>query len=307
MSAAPLAAKDVLICPPDPPGLFNIQRFWAEDGRGQPVSLGPLMISSRAHYALSRRPSRLPAPEAALDGGHVWAGMIYGHFGHFITETLPRLLSVRATLDAWPGARLLGFAPHGVTETRLGAMTWFLDRIGIDPARIDVVTAPTRIADLTVPPPPFLGRYTYAPAVARLINDAGLSAPTPSGERLFLSRGQMETSRSRVTNIAEVEALFAEGGYTILHPETLDLPQQIARITAAEVLAGENGSALHWSLYSRSTRLVQSLGWSLALQRGICTLRDQRYEVLRDPWTGWAQGRSQTVPARVVRRALLIP
>ena len=308
MRGASPAARDVLICPPGPPGLLKIQRYWAEDGStGQPLTLGPLMVSSRAYYALPRRPAPRPRPDTMLPGGHVWAGMIYGHFGHFITETLPRLLSIRTTLDANPAARIAGFAAYGTTRTDLGPMAWFLDRAGIDPARIDVITAPTRLTSLIIPPAPFPRRFAYAPEVAGLIDRHGLSAPQPSGEHIFLSRGQLATSRSRVTNIPEIEALFAESGYTILHPETLDLAQQIARITSAEVLAGENGSALHWSLYSRSIRRVQSLGWSLALQRGICALRDQQYQVLRAPWTGWAQGRSQHVPARVVRHALQLP
>lgn len=286
--------RDVSVVPPAKPGFLNLTRYGAVDALGAQVDLGPLMISSRAFKAVQTRAA--PSPQATLlDGGHLWAGMIYGHFGHFITETLPRLLALRADLDAQPTLRLLGFAPPGEITTTLAGMRWFLDRAGIDPARIDLVTEPALIAQLTVPPAPFTARYTYHPSVPQMIDRCGLSATKPSGERIFLSRGQLAAPASRITNIAQVEALFVAAGYTILHPETLPVPDQIARITAAAVLAGENGSALHWSLYSPHIQKVQSLGWSLALQQGICAVRGQTYQALRDPLFGRFRTRRQSV------------
>lgn len=303
MSAVPLTAHDVVIAPPSRPGFMNLTSYGAVDGGGRHVPLGPLMMSSRAHYAIQRR-VMLGNPVNVLTGGHVWAGMIYGHFGHFIAETLPRLLSIRASLDANPGTRILGFAAPNVMRTDLSGMAWFLEKAGIDRHRIDLITEPTRVTRLVLPATPFAGRYAYLPAVATLIDQYGLSAANPSGERIFLSRGLLAGAASRVRNIHQIETLFAAAGYTILHPEKLDMAEQVARITAARVLAGENGSALHWSLYSSKIERVQSLGWSLALQRGICAVRGQEYQVLRDRGFGAFKGRRQLVDPDLVRQYL---
>lgn len=295
--------RDVCVIPPSKPGFLNMVSYGATDGSGNKVPLGPNMISSRSFKAIqTRRP--LQEPATTLTGSYVWAGMIYGHFGHFIAETLPRLLSITACLQADPSARILGFATNGVTNVSLTGMGWFLDRIGIDPARIDVITGPTLVPSLTVPPPPFTGRFAYDPALLGLIDRSALAAATPSGERIFVSRGKLGKPSTRVQNIAEIEALYAAHGFTILHPEQLSLPDQVARLTACAVLAGENGSALHWSLYSKHIRQVHSLGWSLALQRGICAVRHQQYHVVRDPWFGAFMGRSQWVAPKVVLRHL---
>jgi capsular polysaccharide biosynthesis protein len=239
-----------------------------------------------------------------LQGRHIWAGMIYGDFGHFMTETLPRLLSIRADLDATPQIRIAGFAAPGVTRTSLAGLQWFLDLVGIDPSRIDMVIQDTRLPHLTVPPPPFTGRYAYDRAILSLIERHRLCAPTASGERIFVSRSGLGKPSTRVQNIAEIEALYSRHGYSILYPEQLSPADQVARITACAVLAGENGSALHWSLYSSHIRQVQSIGWSLALQRGICRIRGQDYVALRNPWIGAVQGRAQSVDPQVILRHL---
>ena len=261
------------------------------------------MISSRVHRAIQIG-SRLPRPATRLDASYVWGGVIFGHFGHFITETLPRLLTVRTSLRADPGLRILGFAAPGVTSTSLAGLLGFMDLIDVDPALIDLIDQPTEVAALIVPRPPFRGRYSYDPSLLPLIDTCGLGAPAPSGERIFVSRGQLAAKSARVANIAEIEALYQSHGFTLFYPERHSIAEQIARLTACEVLAGENGSALHWSLYSRHIRQVHSLGWTLALQRGICAVRGQVFRPVRDPWLGRFRGRTQSVPVQAVLRAL---
>ncbi len=295
--------KDVVVIPPSAPGMLNIVRYGATDAIGRRVPLGANMMSSRAFKAVQRRLPN-PASPDLLPHPYVWSGMIYGHFGHFITETLPRLLSVRAALDTNSDLRILGFSAPGVQSSALQGMRWFLDQIGVDPARIDVITSPARLLSQIVPPQVFVGRYRYASGLLPLISGSGLSAPVASGERIFVSRGKLGHAKSRVTNIAEIEAIYANSGFTILHPELLSFADQVARLTACAVLAGENGSALHWSLYSPYIKQVQSLGWSLALQRGICDLRGQAYVDLRTPWLGALKGRSQHIDPRIVLRHL---
>ena len=63
-------------------------------------------------------------------------------------------------------------------------------------------------------------------------------------------------------------------------------------VSNARTIAGYNGSALHWSLFSFSRPKVICLGWNLPLQEGICALREQAYQSLPGRGIEKLKGRS---------------
>ena len=297
--------RDVTIFPPGLANFLNVASFGAVDGRGDLVKLGPMLISSRAHRWYQRSVAPVQVSEK-LDSC-IWVGTFYCHFGHFITETLPRLLSIRRALDANPQARILGFASPGLGGSDRpfpDHVTWFCQKLGIDLSRLDILHTPALVAHLTIPPVPFSARFSYAPPLRDLILQSGLPNMRTTNERLFLTRRNLSANATRIHNIAEIEDLYSKAGYTILAPENLPLEEQIARITGAKVISGENGSALHWSLFAPEMTEVQSLGWDLALQKGICNLWGQTYSPLKSAIFGRIKGRRQTVPTGVVKRHL---
>ena len=307
MPAEPILLRDLVITP-FRAGAFSTQIYRATAAKGPVAALGPLLISSRAHRAI-RWPGT-PAAKAEIPGPAIWGGVFYAHFGHFITEFLPRLLTLQSLARRFPDAPILTIPQPDAPTLAPDAPAlpahahWFLSQLGIDPARIVQCTEPCRIGQLLVPQTPFAARARYHPDLIPLIDAAPWANAPATGERLFLSRRHLDSTRSRVTNIAEVEAAYIRAGYRVLYPETLSLPDQIAQICGATAIAGENGSALHWALYSRHLRHVHALGWTLNLQKGIAILRGQTYQPLRAPLTGWMKGRQQSVPIAVVRRAL---
>ena len=283
-------------------GPFGIQRYHATASAGPVDALGPVLISSRAHRPL-RLPGR-PITTAEIPGQTLWGGVFYAHFGHFITEFLPKLLSLQSLAHRYPDANILTLAAPDAPPGPLPPhVLWFLSNLGIDPARLVLCSAASRIEQLLVAPTPFAGRFRYHPRLLPLIDASPWAQVPATGERLFLSRSQL-SAKARVLNITEIEQTYADAGYRVIHPETLTLTDQIAQICGARAIVGENGSALHWALYSRHLRHVHALGWALNLQKGICALRGQEYQPLRDPLTGWMKGRNQTVPLAVVQRAL---
>ena len=283
-------------------GPFGTQRYHATASVGPIEALGPLLISSRAHYPL-RQPGR-PLTTAEIPGQSLWGGVFYAHFGHFITEFLPKLLSLQSLANRYPDAQILTLpAPDALPGPLPAHVLWFLSNLGIDPARLVLCSAASRIEQLLVAPTPFAGRFRYHPRLLPLIDAAPWAQVAATGDRLFLSRSQL-SAKARVLNIAEIEQTYADAGYRVIHPEALSLNDQIAQICGARAIAGENGSALHWALYSRHLRQVHALGWALELQKGIALLRGQTCQSLRAPLTGWLQARAQTVPLAVVKRAL---
>ena len=63
----------------------------------------------------------------------------------------------------------------------------------------------------------------------------------------------------------------------MVHMEALSLSDQISSIRGARHVAGCTGTALHWSLYSKTCESVIALGYRSPLQRGISKSRGQIY------------------------------
>lgn len=276
---------------------------------GKAAAISPLFASSRLYHARppqlrGLRPSTLPR----LDGEFVWSGAWHSHFGHFITETFLSILTALPALSERPDARLLFVNWPSRTQQRPvtfpAHVKWFLERVGISESRISVLDHPVRVENLVLPEPAFSAKFRPSPAAVNAIDALGFSFPKKRSERLFLSRSKLPTA-SRNSGNAEIEVAYEKAGFDIVYPEELSIEDQIARICAAEIIAGENGSALHWSLYSPHIQTVVSFGWRLALQRGICRSRGQRYLTVQKPLVGSLLPRSgQHVPLKAALRAL---
>jgi len=98
-----------------------------------------------------------------------------------------------------------------------------------------------------------------------------------AGGALYLAR-RGGTQRVLV-NRARIEAIAAEQGFAILHPEDLPLREQIAAFASADVIAGEYGSALHSAIFAGAGASVCALRGTSRhpslVQSGIATALEQ--------------------------------
>jgi capsular polysaccharide biosynthesis protein len=276
-------------------GVFDAER------RALPIA--PLFTSTDSVFPVARPP--VAAPSATISGTCLWGGVAFDAFGHWLTETFPYLARMQPLLAAHPEAEVLMIRRIGPAPLAWGALhRSFADRIGLDLSRIRVVMQDTRVERLILPPDPFGRANHYTPDTIASLDAAGFAPAAGNGRSLFLSRRRLSAGNDRTPNIAEVEAEFAAQGYDILYPEQLTLDEQLKQIVGARHIAGENGSALHWALYSPHIRSVISLGWKLKLQAGICAARGQTCLTGRRPLIGPLLGRRQSVPLNVIRRAI---
>lgn len=173
------------------------------------------------------------APEA------IYAGPLYFHFGHFLLESLarawyasrhPTVPFVWAGQHDWQGIELLPWQLEVLDILMINNPT----RIIADPARFELLHVPDigyRYDDRFHPEhAEFLGRYVGPAQVP--------------GRRLWLSRGKI-TSDARDLNSGPTERRLSEAGWTIAHPETLGIREQLDQLSRAEIVAGEEGSAFH--------------------------------------------------------------
>ena len=280
--------------------------YGALDGTGHRLPKWPLLNSLDTSFAVNVRRPRPPNSEEFLPEA-IFGGMYYNGFGHFLTETVPNLLAVKAVLDRAPNLPVVFFVPDNKRPdedyTRLSPWaTFFLDSIGVDPARFHFIRAPLHVQRLLVGPTPFTRKHHFAPWTLLALDELFGPATTETTRDLYLSRTQW--AKVRTSDETILERHFSARGYDVTHLETLSLEDQIATIRGARHVAGCTGTALHWSLYSASCKSVMALGYRSPLQRGISKSRGQLYINPRGRRVADASIRVRDFDERTLDRAL---
>ena len=226
------------------------------------------------------------APEA------IYGGPLYFHFGHFLLESLarawyasqhPDLPFVWAGAHTWQRSELRGWQREILDILEITNPTWII----ADPARFEVLHVPDlgyRYDDRFHPEhAAFLGRYE-GPAQVR-------------HRRLWLSRSKTG-GKVRDLNAEPTERRLAHAGWTIAHPETLSMRQQLDHLARAEIVAGEEGSAFHALMLlkdvsAKKFHIIRRHGPEHPNMHTIGDARqvDQSFHSLEREWVLRAQGR----------------
>jgi hypothetical protein len=281
-----LAPRQVAYAPTSPPVVLPTTFRQPTQARQRVRSL--VDWSRRSVLApVHGEPDELPGAWFHLDN------VMRGHFGHAVTEQLSLTWAWHRAQEHHPGLRAVAFERDGV-----GPAPWeheLFTAAGV--GEYVVLRDPVRVETLLAATPAYaIGSYvhpeihaTWATTGAAL---AARAEPGPRPRRVFLTRAPGKRSS---TDAAAVEALAVEHGFTVLRPETLPLPTQVAIVRSADVVAGYAGSAMfHLALTAGApagpTRVVvvasdtyhahneqqicASLGRPLTLVRGAANTRE---------------------------------
>ncbi|MEY4982556.1 MAG: hypothetical protein RIR62_822 [Pseudomonadota bacterium] len=255
--------------PDDPRGAPQMTGGWSErveavegavvvptSGRGT-VQMGGIFdavgayVHAGAHWRRGRPlllpPEAGPRPRDELAGNWLWGGLLLNHFGHFLTESTPRLWALRevAGLD---GLVFLHKRNAEVTAFHRN----FLHLMGCD-LPVHVVSRATRVERLHVPGQGFgLGRISFGTAKFRdFFRTAFARDIAPEGpERLYVSRSALGPRKGGVLGETFLEDHLVAEGYEIFHPQHHPLEVQIARYRAARQIVALDGSALHLAAFA---------------------------------------------------------
>lgn len=184
-------------------------------------------------------PSILVQPTRKLSGTFIFGGYLFGHFGHFILESLAYLHIIRQCGN-YP---ILYMSPP---TGNLALNKRIFRFLGVS-NEIVLVKEPTEVENLAVGP---LGSQIHPP----FFSDAQVTAlgvfPTsgisPSNEKIWLSRSNY--TFGGLENEKEIEKTLAEWGWKIVHPEDLPLSEQVRLVSTAACVAGLDGSAFYSAL-----------------------------------------------------------
>jgi hypothetical protein len=200
----------------------------------------------RRFRPITTEPDMPDAIPETLPGRWLWGGVLWVHFGHFLTESSSRLWALGGLDRPVDGILFIPKRPD-VGAALQGYQQQFMDLFapGV-PFRS--VAVPTRVQELLVPGQGFgLGKITagtdaFRAAVHdRFARDVAAEGP----EKLYISRSALGLGKGGMLGEERLEQLLQAEGYHIFHPQQHDLATQIARYKAARQVIAADGSALH--------------------------------------------------------------
>lgn len=180
-------------------------------------------------------------PSAVLPGRHLWGGLYYGHFGHFMTETMSRCWGFDQ-----PGIDSVLFVPkHDKLVKFQSYQTDFWSLLGVR-APEGIVQTPIRVEELVIPGQGFgLGRIAQGtPEFRATMARTAQALPQDTPRRIYVSRTRFN-GRGGVLCEKVLERNMAARGYTIMHPERMALADQLRFYKSATHIVGVDSSAFH--------------------------------------------------------------
>lgn len=232
-----------------------------------------------------------------LKGRYIFGGIFYGHFGHFIAESMSRLWaldSVDEHIDGMIFTPKFANFPDSAVKTR----TPLAEHLGL---RVPIVLAHDvlRVEELYVPQQG-IGMYDLAegtPAFRKFINNyAGVNIPAKGSERLYISRSKLPPDRGSILGEERLEEYLAEEGYEIFHPQKFSAEDQIARYKAAKYIIGVDCSPFHMLAYVGNSEQVagvitrRSMPIANYLVKQLIALKDMKAIEINCLVNDWVMG-----------------
>ena len=180
----------------------------------------------------------------------IYGGLMVGHFGHFITDTLNRLwYLIKYKKEKYK----IVFTHFKYHEYDLRPFqNEFMNLLGIESDRILVIDKPTRFNKVIVPKQSVFWNSSYNRELLSLIFDDMVSKVEPKKfEKIYISKSKVQESDSFTLNEKYFETFFSAQGFEIIYPETLPVKEQISYISGAKEIACTSGTLSHLVLFAR--------------------------------------------------------
>ena len=178
--------------------------------------------------------------EDRLTGDFIYGGVVFPHYGHFLLESLARAWYLREHRRP----AILWHSPIGRDEPS----PWqaeILDMLGIDAARHRFITRTTAVDRVVLPDAGCIIEQRLHPQLARALGVVPFARHPLAGKRVWLSRSRLPERLARIHGEEEMEAELSAAGWSVVHPETLTVREQLAAMVDAEEISGFEGSAFY--------------------------------------------------------------
>jgi len=181
-----------------------------------------------------------------IKGNWMYGGILYDHFGHFLSESVHRLWFWIHCSDKVDGIIFLTSGPETLEDFANYYLELF-DLWGIDEDKIKLVTEISTVETLHLPLP----GGTIGAAQPEWYEDE-LKRLTPSNiflnsaypEKVIFSRQKFLHS-GKIIGFEAIESVLVESGYVVVYPEDCSLKEQLGYIVNATEVVWEEGSNIH--------------------------------------------------------------
>ncbi|PDH67496.1 MAG: hypothetical protein CNE89_06320 [Sphingomonadaceae bacterium MED-G03] len=196
------------------------------------------------------------ASRARMKGRYLFAGPVWNHFGHILTDSLHRLWPVLDQPEAYDGIIFLqvpNLRPPKDGVAKIPQLALDMMKLMRIPDGIPklYVTEPTRVDQLDIPvigsSRHFGVRKFYRPYLERYQENISRSVKTlmeKAPRKLFYSRSH-SLRDGGVLGISYFEEQMRSRGFVSCVPEEMSLKLQLSYVLAAEEIVFEEGSAIH--------------------------------------------------------------
>ncbi|GBQ89326.1 glycosyltransferase family 61 protein [Asaia krungthepensis] len=185
----------------------------------------------------------------APEKSYFYGGNITSHFGHFLTETLPRYWCYRERYD---GMKILVHAEKTLEMLfGLGWLSGFFALLDLTRDDFVVFERPTLLHQLIIAGTSFEENHFAHHAFARFCNELGekRGIRIAGGRPVFLSRAAYPSQMRSIRGERAMIPLLEQEGIAIVEPETLSIPEQIGLFSGQRPTLGFVGSAFHNSIF----------------------------------------------------------
>ena len=219
------------------------------DGQLIPASV---RYESPDGIVFSRAPQQLPTGPIdnwpRLEGTWLFGGHFMRQFGHFITESLTSVWP----LGVFDGIVTLPFIFGG----RMDDWHRKLYQLVQPELPVRVVGQGCTVQHLVVPDRSVeINRAVREEAVHTWWRAA---AHRDDCTKVFFSRSHLTDDRRAIPGDEEIDELAADLGFEVVHPQELDITEQLAIVGSASHILGLAGSALHLSAFAKpGTRVIE--------------------------------------------------
>lgn len=173
------------------------------------------------------------------------SGEISKGFGHFLLEVISRLW-----ITNYINIKKAKFIMN--PEDRESWQLDILQALGIGQKQIIYLHNPIRCERLHIPVQSFaLRKYTSALAFNTWKRIGDYYDRGSGIERIYISRSKLNNERRNLINEKTVEKVFSQNGFKIVHPQEMNISEQINLFRNAQIIAGPSGSAMYNSVFQQ--------------------------------------------------------
>jgi len=181
-----------------------------------------------------------------ISGTHLFGGVVYAHFGHFLCESTSRLWALDHISEIMDSIIFFPKKQDIRRNTKKLAQE-FLDIINCE-IPPNVLDAPVCVERLYVPKQGFgTGDLLHAAPEYRTFMHEHLGKATQETgfKKLYISRRNLYKFRGCLVGEEILERRLEAEGYHIFHPQAHSIAEQVSYYKSAKYIIGLDGSSLH--------------------------------------------------------------